>query len=1349
MTPNHDHGPSWVAALKIATVYAIIGALWILCFGWLLRLFVNDASMAAILEYVKGGFYVLATAVLLGWWLNVYFRKIRSATELLRKSETRFASIFNHHLEAISISRLRDGVFVDVNEAFARLHGYTREEIVGRTSEQLQLWHFPNRRQVIAELREKKSLLFEMQARRKDGDVRSLMVSAQLTELDGEACLLGTLIDLTERKRTEAALQETEDRLRFALETSHTGAWDMDLADHAAFRSLEHDRIFGYEKLLPAWTYEMFLEHVLPEDRATVSEKFQRATETQSDWTFECRIRRVDGQVRWVWAAGRHRIDANGKARRMAGIVQDITQRKAHEREIERLSQLYATLSQINQAIVRVGTLKELIGEVTRIVIEIGGFKLAWVGEHNPQTGEVTPLSYAGEPGELVRDFRHSSTEDRGQRCPCGLAIRDNHSFVLNDLSAELGMRNWQSVMEQAGIGAVVVFPVRVRGAVWGVLGVYASEPGVFRDRETALLEEAALDIGYAIEHIDNETQRRQAEKFQLLSTAILGVLNEPLTLREASSGILGLIKEETGLDAVGIRLKGGDDFPYFSADGFDKEFLLAENSVILRSETGAVCRDADGQLCLQCTCGMVLAGKCGPPSDSVTAAGSIWTNDTLATLEALRGHDPRLKPRNRCVHEGFRSVALIPICADEQVIGLLHLNDRRKNRFTLEMIRFFEGLAASFGIAVKRKWIEDASRESEARFRALFEQAAVGVAEIESSTGRYLRVNQRYCDIVGYSQEEMLCLDFQTITHPDDRAAELAQMEQIKAGTTSEFAIEKRCQRKNGAVVWVAKTVSPLWPRGDLPTRYIAVVQDISERKEAEKALHESENLLNEVGSIALIGGWKMDLITRRATWTRGTYEIVEIDPGKQVPGPDEHVDYYLPEYRPMIAEAMRALIEDDKPLDFEAKLRTAKGNIKWCRAIGKAIRKDGTALQVYGTFQDVTERKRSEEALRRSEAHLRTLVDTLPDLVWLKDPQGVYLACNTRFESFFGAPEADVVGKTDYDFFDRELSDFFRANDSAAVAAGGPRMNEEEVTFASDGHREFLETIKTPMFDADGGLIGVLGIARDITKRKKAEDEIQKLNTTLEQLNADLESKVKERTVQLEAANKELEAFSYSVSHDLRAPLRHINGYVDMLNEGYREDLDDKARHCLDTIVGASRQMGTLIDDLLQFSRSGRQELTKTELDFNTLLQEVVEELKPAVQGRKIAWDIQELPKVLGDHALLKLVWTNLLDNAVKYTRNQQVARISVGYELKAKDYVFCVRDNGVGFNMKYAHKLFGVFQRLHSQTAFEGTGIGLANVQRIIHKHSGEVWAEAKPGKGAAFYFRLPRIREGGNG
>jgi light-regulated signal transduction histidine kinase (bacteriophytochrome) len=284
------------------------------------------------------------------------------------------------------------------------------------------------------------------------------------------------------------------------------------------------------------------------------------------------------------------------------------------------------------------------------------------------------------------------------------------------------------------------------------------------------------------------------------------------------------------------------------------------------------------------------------------------------------------------------------------------------------------------------------------------------------------------------------------------------------------------------------------------------------------------------------------------------------------------------------------------------------------------------------------------------------------------------------------------------------------------------------------ADGTRVVVASRWSLRRDDIGLPVAILETNNDISESKRREQDILRLN---QELGA--------RTKELEAINKELEAFAYSVSHDLRAPLRHVLGYAELLQKNVSSSLDEKSQHYMTTILEAAKRMGNLIDDLLAFSRIGRAETRETMVSIEQLVREVLDELEQDTNGRDISWKIDALPDAYADRSMLKLALINLISNAIKFTRARARAEIEIGSTRGEPDgAIVFVRDNGVGFDMKYARKLFGVFQRLHTAEAFEGTGIGLATVQRIIHRHGGNVWAEGSVDNGATFFFSVPVTR-----
>ena len=383
---------------------------------------------------------------------------------------------------------------------------------------------------------------------------------------------------------------------------------------------------------------------------------------------------------------------------------------------------------------------------------------------------------------------------------------------------------------------------------------------------------------------------------------------------------------------------------------------------------------------------------------------------------------------------------------------------------------------------------------------------------------------------------------------------------------------------------------------------------------------------------------------------------------------------------------------------------------------------------------------RRRVEEDLRRTRDHLQnevaqrtqqaSLLDLTHDSIFVRNMDFYITYWNLGAQELYGWKPEDAIGKQSLQLL-RTVYPVSLDDLRAELLRTGRWEGELERTKA-DGTQVVVASRWSLRRDEHGQAVAILETSNDITERKRREDQIQSLNQELAQRSTDLES-----------INKELEAFAYSVSHDLRAPLRHVAGYTELLQKRVSTSLDEKSRRYIAMMLDAAKRMGTLIDDLLAFSRIGRAETQKTVVNLGQLAKEALSEVRQEAEGRDIAWKIGPLPECYGDRSMFRLVFVNLLSNAVKFTRMRPHAEIEIGCaDGKSRDVVVFVRDNGVGFDMKYVNKLFGVFQRLHQSDTYEGTGIGLATVQRIIHRHGGVVWAEGFVDRGATFYFTTPK-------
>jgi len=651
----------------------------------------------------------------------------------------------------------------------------------------------------------------------------------------------------------------------------------------------------------------------------------------------------------------------------------------------------------------------------------------------------------------------------------------------------------------------------------------------------------------------------------------------------------------------------------------------------------------------------------------------------------------------------------------------------------------------------------EDKLRQSEELHRSMIENVKeYGIFRLDPQ-GYVVNWNPGAQRIKGYRPEEIIGKHF-SIFYPDYvNQSGFADKELAIAKTEGRFMEDSWRVRKDGSRFWANVVTTPIWNDQKELQGFVKITRDLTAQQAASKELQESRSQLQSILDNTPAVVYVQDL-AGRYTFVNRKFEQITGKSRDDIIGKKPR-ELFPTNRADAIDQEHQRVIATREPVEVEESLRYPDG-LHPHLAIKFPLRDgDGSIYATSGISYDITARKRIE----KMHLEFRALFECLP---------GSYLVLN---------PDLTIVAVSDAYLYDtmtkreqlmhRNLFDVFPDNPDLPGADGVSNLRAsinrvlqtaKTDTMAiqrydirgPDGQfaERYWSPVNSPVLSPSREITYIVHRVEDVTgfvRRKQSMGDDASAQR-LEQMEAEIfrsSQDVQTANLQLRAANQELESFSYSVSHDLRAPLRHISGFVDLLKKQIAEKGDGKSERYLEIISNAARQMGELIDDLLVFSRMSRAELHYAKVAQNSLIHEAQERLQSEINGRTINWIIPLLPEVEADPSMMLQVWLNLLANAIKYTRTRQPAEIEIGWrEGDAGEYIFFVRDNGVGFDEQYSAKLFGVFQRLHRSDEFEGTGIGLANVRRIISRHGGRTWAEGKIDRGATFYFSLNKLKVG---
>lgn len=1122
-------------------------------------------------------------------------------------------------------------------------------------------------------------------------------------EVSGERFMLRVLEDITAAKETEQLLQKSEEiyssvfnSISDALLVHDTDTGKIMDANASALR------MYGYTiEEMTKLTIVDLSEGLAPYSAAEALTLIQRSI-LIGPQVFEWKCRRKNGDCFWG-EVSLLTIKTDDSYRTQA-VIRDMTERREHDKAVR----------------------------MVQFSVDKAGDSIIWINKHSRilYTNEIAEKVY----GYQRKDLLNMSIADIDYNFRPELWIRQLAQV------RELGYIEYET-LHRTVYGST--FPVEVKGHYMNFEG----EEGIF-----AIIRDVSQK-----KHAE-EQQKIYLSRLERMVEIIAALLKSG-TIEEISEMSLRKIVEMTQCKRASIELY---DFH-------------SERTTLIQYENGKA-KDAFSKMTVR--------------QDDIFIPPEIFRGEA-AFYSDITEMDSIPAPYEQLIAEGIRSLVSLPMMADDRLIGSLVMYDSSTDAFSAGRAEIFSELASSLSLALKQIRLQEQIQQNTLKLeenirnlsfsRFALENAGEGVLWFDAS-GRIFYANGAVCGMLELEQSELIQKNITEI----DNSLDLENIEiRMRAAENDNYWVrESEVRSESGKSIPVEITSTYFNYEGN--GYFIEFIRDITERKQSELALLRSEEtyriIVEQTRSIV----FDMRLDNNEIKWLGPIEEIL----GWSITDfPEQKLENWLsivhPEDRQMLKEKLEDAIERHQRIETEYRICSKNGEYKYFEMSGALIQNSrGEFYRLLGSQRDISPRVEARNELRRYTSRLEQLYELDKAILSGSDFDSIAEAAILRLREQAGSDRASM-----YLFdYDKGTAEIFAIADpdgtnlpkgytlpiEKVFTVYNPNSNSikciedlENYPTKTPFHFEILENgfkayATIPIFIEDKHL-GSLNITyRKPTKFTSFQLDfassmatslaiaIQNLNLKkqIETYTNELENKVLERTLKLESANKELEAFSYSVSHDLRAPLRAIDGFAQALFEDYSSELDSTGKDYVRRIRNASQRMAQLIDDMLKLSRVTRHELVEEEVNLSEIAKSISAEIATNNPEREVAIGIEQDMQDTADPQLIRIALTNLFENAYKFTSKKEIASIQFGFKNENGGRVYFIKDNGAGFDMKFASKLFGAFQRLHKAEEYPGTGIGLATVQRIISKHGGRVWAESTPNIGSTFYFTLHHYANGEN-